>query len=195
MISGTYAVVAYLRGPLADFVQGLRRQLAPKQGAVRPHLTLLSPRVLEAPPEKLHSALKRICYRAVPVRVSLGGVESFVPATSTVYLRVEEGAGLVSELQRRLNQYGFRAEDSWPYVPHVTLAKLADDAAAAEAAEEARRQWLLYGGVREFLMEKLTLVREVAPDQWDDLATVALGSADLKKKAAHESTCPESGQS
>ncbi len=193
MTSGCYAVVAYLSGPLAEFVQGLRSQLVPREAHVRPHLTLLAPRVLESPPEKLHSALQRICYKEPPLRVSFGEVESFVPSTSTVYLRIHEGAGELCHLHQRLNQYGFRAEESWPYVAHVTLAKLEDDRAALEAMKEGQRQWSLYAGMREFRIEKLTLVREVTPDLWDDLATVVLIPAALR--GAHESTCPESSPS
>ena len=192
MTSGCYAVVAYLSGPLAEFVQGLRSQLVPREAHVRPHLTLLAPRVLESPPEKLHSALQRICYKEPPLRVSFGEVESFVPSTSTVYLRIHEGADELRHLHQRLNQYGFRAEESWPYVAHVTLAKLEDDRAALEAMKEGQRQWSLYAGMREFRIEKLTLVREVTPDFWDDLATVVLAPASLR--GAHESTCPESGR-
>ena len=192
MTSGCYAVVAYLSGPLAEFVQGLRSQLVPREAHVRSHLTLLAPRVLESPPEKLHSALQRICYKEPPLRVLFGEVENFVPSTSTVYLRIHEGAGELCDLHQRLNQYGFRSEESWPYVPHVTLAKLGDNKAALDAMKEAQRQWSLYAGMREFRIEKLTLVREVTPDFWDDLATVVLAPASLR--GAHESTCPESGR-
>src|SRR5215471_20273013 len=141
-----YAVVNYLNGPLAHFVEGLRSRLAPEQAQMRAHLTLLSPRVLEAPSEKLLSALKRICYEAQPLQISLGEVKSFVPTTSTVYLGLNDGARQVCDLHQQLNQYGFRAEDPWAYVPHITLAKLAEDKAAKAAFEEARKQWSSYDG-------------------------------------------------
>jgi len=172
-----YAVVTYLNGPLANFVEDLRSRFAPEQAHMRAHLTLLSPRVLESPPEKLLSALKRICYKAEPVSVSLGQAETFLPATSTVYLGLHQGARQVRELHRRLNQYGFRAEDPWAYVPHVTLAKLAESAAAEKALEEARKQWSSYTGEREFLVQEITLVREAELERWNDLAKVTLPSA------------------
>jgi 2'-5' RNA ligase len=179
MISGTYAVVGYLNGALAEFVQGLRELLAPEQAHIRPHLTLLAPRVLESPPEKLHSALKRICYDVPSVKLTLGEVESFTPATSTVYLGVGDRAGELRDLHQRLNQYGFRADETWPFVPHITLAKLEGHGAVADVLEEAGRAWQKYPGAREFVMDKLTVVREVSPDLWNDLATVPLPSAGL----------------
>lgn len=172
-----YAVVTYLNGPLAHFVEGLRSQLTPEQEHMRAHLTLLSPRVLEVPSEKLVSALGRICYKIQPMQVSLGEVESFVPTTSTVYLGLNGGAKQVCDLHEQLNQYGFRADDPWAYVPHVTLAKLAEDKAAEAALKEARKQWSVYDGARQFMVKDLLLVREVAPDQWNDLAKVTLPSA------------------
>jgi 2'-5' RNA ligase len=177
MTSGTYAVVAYLNGHLADFVQNLRARLAPHEANIQAHLTLLSPRELESPPEKLHSALRRLCYDVRPVKASLGQVESFVPVTNTVYLGVDGGAREVGELNQRLNQYGFRAEDPWPYVPHVTLARLDDQGAAAEALRVAGHEWELYREAREFMIDKLTIVREIAPGRWADLAAVPLPSA------------------
>ena len=190
MEPASYAVVAYINGPLASFVESLRSRLTPEQAHVRPHLTLLAPRVLETPRDKLLAALKRICYKAEPVRISLGQVEAFVPATSTVYLSVQQGASQISNLHQQLNQYGFRAEESWAYVPHVTLAKFADDAAALKAAEEAQAQWSRYADARDFLVKELTLVREFAPDKWDDLAKVPLAA----NVPQHEGTCPEAGR-
>lgn len=188
MQPGSYAVVTYITGPLAKFVEGLRHDLAPEQSRVRAHLTLLSPRVLESPREKLLAAVKRACYKSLPVRISLGRVETFAPATSTIYVAVDEGAREIRDLRQELNQYDLRAEEPWPFVPHITLARLSDDAAATKALEEAQRQWSRYAGPRDFLVKQLTLVREAPPNRWDDLATFALGAPALP----HESTCPES---
>jgi 2'-5' RNA ligase len=176
MESGSYAVVAYLNGALAGFVESLRSRLAPEQTLVRPHLTLLSPRALEIPREKLISAFKRICYNAQPVAISLDEVQAFVPVTSTVYLQIHQGSDRICDLHQRLNQYGFRAEEAWPYVPHVTLATLADHAVALQVLQEARMLWSRYSGPREFMVKELTLVRESVPGRWDDLDTVALAS-------------------
>jgi 2'-5' RNA ligase len=174
-----YAVVTYLHGPLANFVEDLRRQLAPEQAHMRAHLTLLSPRVLESPPEKLLSALNRICYKIESVQVALGQVETFLPVTSTVYLGLHEGARQVCDLHQRLNQYGLRAEDPWAYVPHVTLAKFDEEAVAQKALEGTRRQWSSYAGARDFPVKELTLVRETEHERWNDLAKVALPSGAL----------------
>ena len=188
MLPGSYAVVTYMTGPLAKFVEDLRHGLAPEQSRVRAHLTLLSPRVLESPREKLLAAVKRACYKIQPVCISLGQVETFVPATSTIYLTLDQGARQIRDLRHELNQYDLRAEEPWPFVPHITVGKFNDDAAATKALEEARRQWSRYTGPRDFLVKQLTLVREAPPNRWDDLAAFALGSTAL----AHESTCPES---
>lgn len=188
MYSGSYAVVAYITGPLGRFVEGLRHNLTPEEPRKRAHLTLLSPRILESPREKLLAAVRRACYKSGPVKISVGDVESFVPSSSTIYLPVIEGAGEVSDLRRELNQYDLRAEDPWPYVPHITLATLADDAAVDGAMGRAQREWSAYTGPREFLVSQLTLVREAPPHRWDDLGTFALGSS----ASQNQSTWPQS---
>jgi len=188
MYSGSYAVVAYITGPLGRFVEEFRRSIAPEEPRTPTHLTLLSPRVLESPREKLLAAVRRACYKSEPVRITLGEVESFVPSSSTIYLPVREGAGEISDLRRELNQYDLRAEELWPYVPHITLATFADHSAADAAMERAQRAWSVYTGPREFLVNQLTLVREAPPNRWDDLGTFALGTA----ASRNQSTWPQS---
>jgi hypothetical protein len=95
---------------------------------------------------------------------------------------------LPSDLRRELNQYDLRAEELWPYVPHITLATFADHAAADAAMDRAQRAWSLYTGPREFLVNQLTLVREAPPNRWDDLGTFALSSATSR----NQSTWPQS---
>ena len=188
MYSGSYAVVTYITGPLARFAEELRHSLSPDEPRMRAHLTLLSPRILESPREKLVAAVKRACYKSEPIKISLGRVESFVPKSSAIYLPVREGAGEISELRRELNQYDLRAEEPWPYVPHITLATFADPAAPDNAMQRAQREWSVYTGPREFLVNQLTLVREAPPNRWDDLGTFALGAP----ASRNQSTWPQS---
>ena len=188
MYSGSYAVVAYITGPLAGFVEDVRSRFTPEEPRMRAHLTLLLPRTLESPREKLLAAVRRACYKSVPGRVCLGPVESFVPATSTIYLSVQEGAKAVRELRRELNQYDLRADEPWPFVPHVTLARFRDNTAAESAMPQVQQEWSAYAGPREFMVTQLTLVREGSGNRWDDLGTFALGSP----PSQNQSTWPQS---
>jgi hypothetical protein len=69
--------IRYVKGPAGEFVENLRRELHPDLPHLAAHLTLLP---------------TRICSEAQPFEVALGDVETFTPATPTVYLRVSQGS-------------------------------------------------------------------------------------------------------
>ena len=182
-----YAVVSYLTGPLAEFAERLRAELAPDQAHLRAHITALHPRplslaaspTLEGGTQECELAARalidQLCAQLAPIRISLGEVLTFAPAHPTVYLPVEDGARHLRYLNSLLKAEPLNAPDTWEYVPHLTLATLQDNAASARASQTATERWRAYRGSREFLIEELSLVREDSPNHWLDLHTANLG--------------------
>ncbi len=83
----------------------------------------------------------------------------------------------MQELHRHLNQEIFAFAEEWPYVPHLTIAKMQTEQEAAHAVQIARQWWRDYPGSRRILLDRLTFVREEAPNCWIDLAPVPLGGS------------------
>jgi len=171
-----YALVAYLKNPTGEFVENLRRELHPDLPHLPAHLTILPPRTLHGSEADALRMLDRICGQEQPFEVVLGGVETFIPVTPTVYIRVENGASHMSELHARLNMEVLAFDEEWPYVPHLTIAKMSSEPQARNACVVARQHWSHYLGVHRILLEKLTFVREDAENCWTDLAPIPLGS-------------------
>jgi 2'-5' RNA ligase len=119
--------------------------------------------------------LERICGNEEPFQVTLGAVETFVPVTPTVFIRVEDAAPRMSELHRKLNTEVLQFDEEWPYIPHLTIAKMGDEPHAQRAFQVASERWNEYGGSRRILLERLSFVREDSPNCWIDLAPVLLG--------------------
>ena len=177
MQSKRYALVAYVKSETGEFTERLGRELHPGSSHLAAHLTILPPRLL---PETESSALQwiqKVCGQSAPFSVVLGEVETFLPTTPTVYIRVTQSAEHMRELHRRLNTGALAFDEEWPYVPHLTLAKLDDDAAAQAAAGLAEHRWAAFPGTRVVHITQLTFVREDSPNQWSDLAPIPLGPA------------------
>jgi 2'-5' RNA ligase len=121
--------------------------------------------------------LAGICGQAEPFEVSLGNMESFVPTTPTVYIRVAHAASRLRELHDQLNTQALAFAEEWPYIPHVTIVKMATEQAAEEALSIARERWQQYSGSRRILLDRLTFVREDSQNCWVDLAPVSLGGS------------------
>lgn len=170
-----YALVAYVKGPVGEFVESLRRELHPDLPHFAAHLTLLPPRPLQGTENAALQVLAAICGRTEPFEVTLGGMDSFAPTTPTVYIRVAYGAMQMCELHEQLNTQALQFVEEWAYIPHLTIAKMPSEAAAEQALRIAGRRWEEYTGDRRVLLERLTFVREESPNCWIDLAPVPLG--------------------
>ena len=175
MQTGRYALVAYLKSPAGEFVENLRRELHPDLPHMAAHLSILPPRPLRGSESAAVQVLERICGEEEPFEVSLGPVETFIPVTPTVFIRVETAAGHMSDLHRKLNTAELQFKEEWPYIPHLTIVKMGAESPAQAAFETARQRWQHYSGSRRILLERLTFVREASPNCWLDLAPVELG--------------------
>jgi 2'-5' RNA ligase len=171
-----YALVAYVRSPAGEFVENLRRELHPDLPLMSAHLTILPPRPLQGTESAALQTLERICGEHEPFTVTLGEVETFIPVTSTVFIRVASGAELMTELHSQLSTEALEFDEQLPYIPHLTIAKMSAEQMAQEAFEIARQRWRDYTGSRRILLDQLSFVREDTQNCWIDLAPVQLGS-------------------
>ena len=175
MQTGRYALVAYLESPAGEFVENLRRELHPDLPHLAAHLTILPPRPLRGTESAALQVLDRICGEEGPFEVTLGCVETFIPITPTVFIRIDGGAGHMCELHRKLNTAELQYQEEWPYIPHLTIAKMGSQSHAQAAFDVARDRWERYSGSPRILLERLTFVREESPNCWIDLAPIQLG--------------------
>jgi|DewCreStandDraft_4_1066084.scaffolds.fasta_scaffold52776_2 2'-5' RNA ligase len=179
--AGFYAVVAYIPEPLGGFLSALRSDLVPGC-TLRSHLTILPPRRLTAPQDALVSELARLSKEIPSFEASLGDVEVF-DSTGVIYLSLASGRQAVEHAHRVLNHGLFFAEDFFPFHPHVTIAQNLGALPFNEVLAEARRRWQECRHPRQFVVGELTLVRNVSPSLWEDLATHQLGPVSLLRTA------------
>jgi 2'-5' RNA ligase len=170
-----YALVAYVRSELGEFVEGLRRELHPAHAHLPTHLTVLPPRPLQGSEEDALSMLRDMMGKVAPFQVELGEVESFLPTTPTVFLRLSHAGYRMRELHDLLNRTPLAFEEFLPYMPHVTVAKLDDNERAAEVLRTSKERWKQYRGTHCIQVERLTFVRGNTCT-WTDLAEVTLSA-------------------
>jgi 2'-5' RNA ligase len=175
MPGSRYALVAYVGKPVGDFIASLRRELHPELPHLAAHLTILPPRVLKGSESSAIETLEKICREVDPFEVTLGEVETFIPVTPTVFIRVAHAAVRMQEVHNQLNRDGVCCSEELPYIPHLTIAKMGTEEQAWKAFELARRRWAQYSGTRRIALEEVTFVREEQQSHWVDLASFPLG--------------------
>lgn len=170
-----YAVVAYLRDPVGQFVEALRREMHPKHAHLPAHISILPPRPLHGTETEAVEAMEQVCGAVAPFEITMGEVATFAPTTPTVFIRLARAAYRMRELHDRLNSGPLRAEEPWPYMPHLTIAKMDTQEQSEHVLAEASRRWEEYASTRTVVVDELTFVRQAGPDRWIDIAPVPLG--------------------
>jgi 2'-5' RNA ligase len=174
-----YAVVAYARNPVGIFVEELRRELHPAHTHADAHLTILPPRPLAGSGQEALQLLAEVTQSVGRFDVIMGDVETFAPVTPTVFLRVAHGAYRMRELRERLNRGALHFQEPWPYMPHLTIAKMDSFVESAKVLEAARRRWQAYDGSRIVSIDSLVLVKG-SGERWVDVAKAPLTDGVVK---------------
>jgi 2'-5' RNA ligase len=171
-----YALVAYVKNDVGEFVEKLRKELHPELPHLAAHVTLLPPRCLKSTESAALETLEHYCKQVEPFEVSLGEVETFIPVTPTVFIRVAHAAYRMRELHDLLNTDGLASHEEWPYMPHLTIVRMGAEDQAQHAYRVARVRWAEFDGSRCIEVRDLTFVREDSLNCWLDLAAIPLGS-------------------
>ncbi len=182
--SRQYALVAYIRNSVGEFVEHLRAELHPAHAHLPAHITVLPPRGLSGQETDAFAQLEQMCQDVSPFEVTLGDVENFMPITPTVFIRVAFAAYRLRELHDRLNTGSLQCNEQWPYMPHLTIVKVDTMEAARNALHVARQRWANFDCPRKVLIDELTFVR--SGDQtntWVDIAPVKLGSKSVASRS------------
>ncbi len=181
MLNPRYALVAYVRNAVGEFVENLRQELHPDLPHLPAHVTILPPRHLPDGELPALETLEDVCGVAEPFEVTLGDVETFIPVTSTVFIRVAHAAYRMRELHDRLNAKALVAVEEWPYMPHLTIVKISTEELAQQAYIFARDRWALFTGNRSIPVSELSFVREEEQNRWVDVAGIRLGRTIVKR--------------
>ena len=181
MPGSRYALVSYVRNPVGEFIEKLRRELHPAMSHMPAHLTILPPRELHGSEAAALEFLGDACSHVIPFDVELGDVETFLPTTPTVFIQVKRAAYRMRELHDQFEKT-LRSDEIWPYIPHLTIVKTALDEEARLAVKVARERWAQFNGKRQVHFDELMFVRET-DGQWLDLAPLPLGRGQLSSKS------------
>lgn len=172
-----YALVAYTNDPVAEFIRQLRRELHPDLPLLPAHLTVIPPLLLPGDEAPAVAATAEICSKVEPFEVNLGEVETFIPVTPTVFIRVAH-AYRVRQLHDELTSHqALATPEEWPYLPHVTIVKMSTEEQAQTAYRLARRRWNEFECSRCIHVQELTFVREAGQNVWVDVAGFPLGTS------------------
>ncbi|HUN87919.1 MAG TPA: 2'-5' RNA ligase family protein [Terriglobales bacterium] len=171
-----YAAVTYVRSPAGMFVEEMRREVHPAHTHADAHITILPPRSLRGTESQAIQELRNICRSFKPFDVTMGDVETFIPTTPTVFIRVAHGAYRIRELHDLLNQGALHCSEPWPYMPHLTIAKMDTLDEARKVVTLARERWDRCDNSRRIRIDRVTFVKGQG-ERWMDLAEIALGTS------------------
>ena len=171
----SYALVAYLGDPVAQFVDQVRRVFTP-DCPHRAHITILPPRPLAVNLEEALAHCRHVLARLEPFEVQLGEVELFA-GSQVIKLSVISGEVSLRTLHDALNTGPLDHVEEYAYVPHITLGQDLPPERVAEYLETARERWRQFGVPPVIVVDSLTLVQQAEEGCWRDLVEMNLSES------------------
>lgn len=169
----SYAIVAYVAGPIARFADRLRDDLVPGTGH-HSHLTVLRPRSLCCSIAEATEFAARLVAQFDPFEVRIGEVRVF-ESTQVIYLSLTEGVTELTTMHDVLNTGPLGQPEPYDYVPHITLGQQLPPETFERDLALSLRRWSDFAPAPSLRIDTLTFVQQRADGAWHDLAELALG--------------------
>ncbi|MEO7649045.1 MAG: 2'-5' RNA ligase family protein, partial [Bryobacteraceae bacterium] len=116
-----FALVTYIRDPLAKFLDELRKELIP--GCTpHAHVTILPPRPIASEGDDAAEAARTALADVPAFELEAGEIEVF-RETNVVYLSISKGLKELHALHALANTGPVVFKEPFPYHPHITLAQ------------------------------------------------------------------------
>jgi len=179
-----FGVVLPVPAPLSRLADRVRRFYDPNFPFIGPHVTVLPPRALALSRREVLEAVRRVAGRTAPLRLSLGKVSTFRPVRPVVYVGFRRGTGDLRSLHRKLSRAPLRAEEAFPYVPHLTLGQNLDERRLRKALDRSMRIFTDAGVARIWHVESLIVVERRSERRWILLEPLSLAGAPPRGKTA-----------
>ena len=168
-----FALVTYIPDPLAEFLDGLRKELVPSC-TLRSHVSILPPRPLFHSEEAAQHQIERECERTAQFRIEAGNIRVF-PVTNVIYIEIVTGEHDLRQMHDSLNAGALEYKEPYFYHPHITLAQQLPEDCIGEGHELAKRRWAEYRHERGFDVGSITFVQNTIGNRWIDLSEIRMG--------------------
>jgi len=175
---GSFALVTYIPGALGSFLRSLRHNL-PGDENPDAHITLLPPRTLTASVDLVSAEAQTVLSRFHPFTVGLDGVKVF-PETNILYLEISSGNDVLHQLHDALNTGLLEHDESFDFLPHLTISGGIPRHELAKVREQAESAWLKHKGKTEFEVNEVVALWQpmyTSPDDWNRVWTQRLSDS------------------
>ena len=176
-----FGVIVPVPRHLSRLADRVRRPCDPNFRLIGPHVTVLPPRPLPLTRRQVLEAVKRVAERTVPFHLRLGSVKTFRPVTPVVFVGFRRGADGLRSLHRRLSRGPLRGPESFPYVPHLTLAQNLDAGRLREALALSRKIFSSRG-LKSWLADSLAVVEWRTASRWITLDPLSFSGLPPKRR-------------
>lgn len=169
-----YGIAIFPSKKMQDLANSLRKRYDPHYALIPPHLTIKSPFDLDESQEsqameKIHEIAKNT--EPFPLRILKVG--SFHPVNNVIYLRVQDTDGLMT-LHEQLNEGSLQREETYTFVPHITIAQELSDAEHSDVYNSLRMRKMEH----EETIDRFQLLYQLDNGSWTVYETFHLGRKD-----------------
>ncbi len=164
-----YALVAYLPLELDKIVAPLREKYDPLYDQIASHVTIVFPFETDRPLEDIVGIIGREISIEMEIKLELGSITDFYPATPVICWEVKKNEQLTSLYFRLYSRLGLTLPLK-DYQPHVTIAREISHHRVLLVKEKI----VPYLPLERFVISSLDLITPLAESKWVSVRTFPL---------------------
>jgi 2'-5' RNA ligase len=169
---------------LSRLADRIRRPYDPNFLRIGPHVTVLPPREVHLSRRQAIAVATSVAQRFRSFSISLGAIRTFLPIMPVVFASLRTGRDELELLHRRLSRGSLNGEESFPYVPHLTLGQKLDSRRLPRALALSRKVFA-QARQKRWLADRLIVVERLSEEVW--LPHPAIELRDATSSAARRS--------
>lgn len=126
-----FGIATFPQKEVQDLANSYRKRYDPHYSLIPPHITLKERFELDQDQiDQLTQDLDQVASNFEPFTIEITRVKHFHPTTPTLYLAIEEGASLLTELHKQIEgvfDYPEISKSLYDYIPHLTIGQKMDE--------------------------------------------------------------------
>jgi len=142
--------------------------------AIDAHVTLAGPCNTALTVAKITTVTARVASGAIPFELTITGVDTFLPISSTSFLCIGPRERLVALHDELVAQLGW--EEDFSYYPHVTITEYLSPAETSEVA----RKLHTFDIHENYMLDTIALLEKGSDGKWTLLREFQLGKRNTK---------------
>lgn len=123
-----FGIATFPHKEIQDVANSYRKRYDPHYSLIPPHITLKERFYLDQSKiNEVSQELEQLANKMNPFTIEITKIKHFHPTSPTLYLAIEQGSSLLTELHNQIEGLFNSGKMPYDYIPHLTIGQKMDE--------------------------------------------------------------------